>query len=120
MQNYPVLRRQFQGKCAFILCVLLASSVMHSMPVEADSDGSSAESSPIVKLEEAVSLARQEAARIVGKDIDRYVMTEVKFQPKYVRWRAFFEAKEPPYTYDSCFKVFVNDHTKETEFQACP
>lgn len=75
---------------------------------------------PVLTVEEVAAAARRAAKVKLGEKMSRYVLHSVEFQPKYRRWRVSFEEKELPSTYDSCFKVFVNDHTKETEFQACP
>ena len=75
---------------------------------------------PKLKQEEVRALAQTSAKAVVGEKIDRYVLEEIVFQPKYNRWRVFFEEKGPPYSFDSCFKIFVDDETRKTEFDACP
>ncbi len=70
----------------------------------------------MLAIEEAAALARSAARIKVGEKMKEYVLHVVEFQPKYGRWRASFEEKEPSHTFDNCFKVFVDDHTKETEF----
>lgn len=100
-----------------VLCLLSILGLASSPP---EREPESEKKAPMLALEEAAAAARSAAKLKVGGKMNRYVLQEVEFQPKHGRWRAFFEEKEPPYTYDSCFKVFVNDQTKETEFQACP
>lgn len=100
-----------------VFCTLSLLGLASSPP---EREVESAKTTPLLALEEAAAAARSAAKGKVGEKMNRYVLQEVAFQSKHGRWRAFFEAKEPPYTYDSCFKVFVNDRTKETEFQACP
>ncbi len=117
--NCPVHHRGSRKSWLGLIAALCSLSLLGLASSPSEREQGSAKA-PMLMLEEAAAAARSAAKIKVGEKMNRYVLQEVKFQPEQGRWRAFFEEKEPPYTYDSCFKVFVNDHTKETEFQACP
>jgi len=74
----------------------------------------------MLTIEEVLSIARETAKRIVGGEMNEYFVESVTYQVKYRNWRVRFEEKGPSLSFDGCFKVFVDDTTKESEFRACP
>ncbi len=115
-----VRRRDNEKKWMGIIGVFFMLSLLGLPASPAEREQASGKNIPRLTLEEAASLAQNTAKRTVGEKMNRYVLQEVEFQPKYGRWRASFEEKGPPYSFDGCFRIFVNDQTRETEFQSCP
>lgn len=74
-----------------------------------------------IRLDEAsvIEMAKRTAVA-TGVKLERYTLDEVSFEFHYRTWTVSFDEKGPPYSFDGCFRVIVNDQTREAEFHACP
>ena len=118
--NCQVHRRDNQMKWIGVIGVFFMLNLLGLPASSAEGEKALGKDVPRLTLEEVASLARNTAKVTLGEKMTGYALQEVAFQPKYSRWRASFEEKGPPYSFDGCFKVFVDNQTRETEFQSCP
>jgi hypothetical protein len=103
-----------QAALALFIIALLQNDASSSSAPTSPHEG------PLLSIDEVLLIARDTANEKVGKGANKYFIDSVKYQTEFRRWRVLFEEKIETLTFDSCFKVFVDDTTKKAEFRACP
>ena len=106
--------------CQYALTIALIVVGSGSWAGEKRDIGAPLSLDPRLDITNAINLALERARKERADEVKEFFVRMAEFDAMSRRWNVVFQGREARLEFESCFRIFVDDTTRATEYRACP